>query len=762
MIIFVVTAPTQEELSNYDPGKYIKESQHNIHDDSKMLLLNERWTPPPGFCFPKTGGRKYNIAWESEYTWLRYSVSEDAAFCVYCLLFGDTTGTGVHLASFQSIGFHDWKNAKGAKRGALPSHELTEIHKCATMKALAFKDIAAGRSKDIRSCLSSSYQDQVKNNRAILLSIIDVIISLGQRNIPFRGHGWNKVTKREDGNFDFFLNWKAQFDPCLQRHLESCKKNASYKSPDIQNEIIHLAGMEVRDSILSEIRSAGWYSLMADECTDVATIEQMSICIRFVDDKPEVREEFLGFVKLDSADAVTISASLLSFLSSCNLDLSHLRGQGYDGASVMAGKVSGVSARILEEQPRAMYVHCRAHNLNLVVSSSCKQVPEIRNLFDSLGALTWFLGASAKRKAILKRHLKSDDISSLIVETEDAEVDIPSRLVKESSSRQVPRLCETRWSARVSTLSSVIAKYKAIYNALKDISLESSNADARTKADSFTRLLMSSGFIVALFVAQFILSFSHPLCLALQKTDCDIIKAYQNARHCRTIIAAQRNECKFKELWKEAEIVATEVEIELSKPRTPRSSIYRSNACTGSDAESYFRMNVYYPFVDHCIMEFDNRFPDSSEAMFIGYKLLPSLVSCITSDEVSAIETFYGPDMPNKTLFHSELEVWKAKCLLIHEQTDLINALKHADREFFPNIYTVLKLMLTLPVGAVPCERSFSAMRRLKDWSRSTMTDNRLCGLALLYTHRDMNINKEHIINRFDSSGHRRIGSLTL
>ena len=72
----------------------------------------------------------------------------------------------------------------------------------------------------------------------------------------------------------------------------------------------------MRDTILCEIRSAGWYSVMADECTDVATIEQMSVCIRFVDDKPEVREEFLGFVKLGRTDAESISSSLLTFLSS--------------------------------------------------------------------------------------------------------------------------------------------------------------------------------------------------------------------------------------------------------------------------------------------------------------------------------------------------------------------------------------------------------------------------------------------------------------
>ena len=43
--------------------------------------------------------------------------------------------------------------------------------------------------------------------------------------------------------------------------------------------------------------------------------------------------------------------------------------------------------------------------------------------------------------------------------------------------------------------------------------------------------------------------------------------------------------------------------------------------------------------------------------LFIGYKLLPNTVKYITPQEVNAIEEFYGPDMPNKPLFQSELEV---------------------------------------------------------------------------------------------------------
>ena len=40
-------------------------------------------------------------------------------------------------------------------------------------------------------------------------------------------------------------------------------------------------------------------------------------------------------------------------------------------------------------------------------------------------------------------------------------------------------------------------------------------------------------------------------------------------------------------------------------------------------------------------------------------------------------------------------------------------------------------------MGSVSCERSFSALRRLKLWTRSSMTEERLSGLAMLLIHRD-------------------------
>jgi hypothetical protein len=52
-----------------------------------------------------------------------------------------------------------------------------------------------------------------------------------------------------------------------------------------------------------------------------------------------------------------------------DLDIKKLRGQGYDGASYMSGRFQGVKARIQQVQPLAIYTHCVAHVLNLVVVS---------------------------------------------------------------------------------------------------------------------------------------------------------------------------------------------------------------------------------------------------------------------------------------------------------------------------------------------------------------------------------------------------------
>ena len=129
-------------------------------------------------------------------------------------------------------------------------------------------------------------------------------------------------------------------------------------------------------------------------------VPQLSICVRYVNTVGEICEDFVGFVKLEKMDAESIADTLLSTAQEWGLLLSDLVAQGYDGASVMSSDKNGVQAKIKEKYPNATYVHCRSHVLNLAVSSGCNSVPPIRNLFDNVQKLTWFLVGSAKRKEI--------------------------------------------------------------------------------------------------------------------------------------------------------------------------------------------------------------------------------------------------------------------------------------------------------------------------------------------------------------------------
>ena len=139
---------------------------------------------------------------------------------------------------------------------------------------------------------------------------------------------------------------------------------------------------------------------MADETQDYSTSEQVSICARFVNKDLEVCEEFLGFLKVTRMDSQTIAEAILDALRRWGFHLGGLVGQGYDAASVMSSSKNGVQAKIAAEYPNATYVHCRSHALSLAHSSSCKNVPQIRYLFDSVGKITWFLGGSGKRREI--------------------------------------------------------------------------------------------------------------------------------------------------------------------------------------------------------------------------------------------------------------------------------------------------------------------------------------------------------------------------
>ena len=62
----------------------------------------------------------------------------------------------------------------------------------------------------------------------------------------------------------------------------------------------------------------------------------------------KVHKSFTGFVKIDSVSAESITSSILARLPKIGVDFQKLVGQGYDGASTMAGHLSSVQKCIYE------------------------------------------------------------------------------------------------------------------------------------------------------------------------------------------------------------------------------------------------------------------------------------------------------------------------------------------------------------------------------------------------------------------------------
>lgn len=133
------------------------------------------------------------------------------------------------------------------KTGYIDQHTRSENHRLADEKAALFLQTRIKPCTNIRAMLSKLVSKQQLRTTKGILSIIDIIIALGQRGIPFRGN-WDKKSNSEDVNFAFFVNWKSTFHKDLQDHMEHAAENAS---PRIQNEVISICEGVIRERIMA-------------------------------------------------------------------------------------------------------------------------------------------------------------------------------------------------------------------------------------------------------------------------------------------------------------------------------------------------------------------------------------------------------------------------------------------------------------------------------------------------------------------------------
>ena len=110
-----------------------------------------------------------------------------------------------------------------------------------------------------------------------------------------------------------------------------------------------------------------------------------------------------------------------------------------------------------------------------------------------------------------------------------------------------------------------------------------------------------------------------------------------------------------------------------------------------------------------------------------------------TTQDLERLPEIYQEDIGPRAAVVPEVERWvnKLKEDVSTVPSSAIEALCACHADIYPNVYILLTIVGTLPVSTATCERSFSTMRRLKTYLRSSMGNERMIGLALLSIHKD-------------------------
>jgi hypothetical protein len=251
---------------------------------------------------------------------------------------------------FAKPGYKDWKRASQA----IPCHENSSAHREATIQLLHRSDANCRVDAELvrQANTERSYW------RAVLEHVVETICFLSERSLAFRGSD-EVVGSPRNGNYLGILELLAKFDRFLAQHINQNankgQSHTSYLSKTICEELIQLMWNRVLNTIISEVKSAKYFSVSVDSTPDISHIDQLTCILQYVLPSGPV-ERFLTFLDMDGHSGQELAESLLKFLEKHGIDVADCRRQSYDNASNMSGKYNGMQAIIRQHCQLADYV----------------------------------------------------------------------------------------------------------------------------------------------------------------------------------------------------------------------------------------------------------------------------------------------------------------------------------------------------------------------------------------------------------------------
>ena len=284
-----------------------------------------------------------------------------------------------------------------------------------------------------------------KSTREYLKIMLQAVAFLAAGGLAFRGHDESSSSSNK-GNFLRLLDLLASVSPDFAKQRERCPDNAKYTSPDSQKQLVqsfrHAVDQKIREELGDDLPGAV-YSILADETNCVAHKEFLTLVIRYVSATTgEIMERTIKTVHVADTKATTLRDALLSAVKGFGLNPEKCRGQGYDGASNMSGKHNGLAALIKTVCKHAMYAHCCAHRLNLIVEIIGKDVSEYQSVLGFLQQIYNLNSASPKRVAMFENFQHENHVKP----TSLSEGGIGKG---KNQMQRLKSLSETRWCCRI-------------------------------------------------------------------------------------------------------------------------------------------------------------------------------------------------------------------------------------------------------------------------------------------------------------------------
>lgn len=394
--------------------------------------------------------RSFQRLWLTTYPWLVYSKSQDGGYCLPCVLFSPP-GAG-NRGVLVKTPFKRWTKVSDVCRG----HSTAKYHLDAQVAYDNFKTTAAQPEKTVAAQLDQKKRETIAKNRSLLKSLSKTVYLCGRQGIALHGHRDDSTAHPDanHGNFLELLRFRIDGgDEVLRDHFASHQRNASYSSKTVQNQLLTIIGDQIRDNIVNDVKASRFYSILANEVSDAAGLEQISLVLRFVDQEHRIREEFVDFIAVDRIIGTVLAAAITKAVEPYGLSISDCRGQGYDGASNMSSAIRGVQGIISQSAPHATYVHCNCHALNLAIVKACS-LPPIRNMAGSVSEAAKFFNYSPKRQCLREK----------VIEATQPEV----------KKEKLHDLCRTRWIERHHAYEVFTDLYPSVVTTLDVIMLNES------------------------------------------------------------------------------------------------------------------------------------------------------------------------------------------------------------------------------------------------------------------------------------------------